>query len=416
MSSHKQVSEEHAYLTNNFLDILLGILVYTYPFKDSIEISIDRPRGFVVSEIVNSVDIKNIVDSYSNGNTVVSPNDSRYIYIVKKINIDSLSLCRILEKALRCSKCETLGLKDSDAIAYQTVILYSCKNIERYLKLNVREATIEALLWDIGKGVLIHNGNKFELLIRIEYSYKDDFYWRLKLMEKYDNLLLNFFGYQRFGSRRPISHLIGKHIVKNYWEKAFELLCNYPFPTESSASIRRRIKWLYADEPLGNHSFLGVENACIYRHENPLNIIKCLPKEIVIFFINAYQSYLFNILLSRLWMKLIAYHDLPKALEILRREYRYLPILGSQTICFKPEIREIIDEVLEIEDIDQKSFCINDLRICEKGSYRESLTKVYDVSHNDINGYIKLSFALPPGSYATIVIRDIARCNPILYT
>lgn len=215
MLNNNQKSEEHNYLTNNFLDILLGMWVYTYPFKNSIDISIDRPKGFIVSEIVNGIDVRNIIEK-SNNNVTIRYNNNRYIYIAKKIGIDSFKLCQILKKILYCSRCEILGLKDSNAIAYQTVILYSCKNIERYLKLEIDEISIEALLWDINDNIsLIHSANKFELLIHIEYSYKDVFHQRLKFIEKYGNLLLNFFGYQRFGSRRPVSHLIGKQIVKN---------------------------------------------------------------------------------------------------------------------------------------------------------------------------------------------------------
>lgn len=416
MLNYNQEPKDYSYLADNFLDILLGMLVYTYPFKDSIEISIDRPRGFIVSEVINGTDIRNIIDSYNIDDAVISSNNNRYIYIVKKIGIDSFRLCQILEKTLYCSRCEILGLKDSNAIAYQTVILYSCKNIKKYLKLKMGKTIIEALLWNTNSTPLIYSGNKFELLIRIEYSYKNVFHQRLKFMREHHNLLLNFFGYQRFGSRRPISHLIGKQILKNDWEKAFELICNYPFPTENITAIRRRIKWLYNSQSHRNRNTLGIENICIYRYEDPFNAIKLLPKEIIIFFINAYQSYLFNILLSKLWMKLITNYDLPKALEILHKDYRYLPIVGSQTRYFKPEIGKTIDEVLEIENIVRESFCIDALKICENGSYRESLTKVYDISYSDINGYIKLSLTLPPGSYATIVLRDILHCDPMLYT
>ncbi len=413
LSNHQD--EEYIYLTNNFLDVLLGMWVYTYPFRDFIEISIDRPRGFIVSEIVNGIDTRNIIESSSNY-IAMSYSNNRYIYIVKKIGIDSFRLCKILKRTLYCSRCEILGLKDSDAIAYQTVILYSCKNIEKHLKLKIDEIIIEALLWDISNIPLIHNANKFELLIRIEYNYKDIFRQRLKFIERYGNLILNFFGYQRFGSRRPVSHLIGKQIVRNDWEKAFNLICNYPFPTENDIAIRRRITWMYGGHVHNNHSTLNIEDICIYRYEDPFNAIKHLQKEIITFFINSYQSYLFNVLLSKLWIRLISNYDLLRALGILYKDYRYLPIIGYQTRYFKPEIKKIIDEILEIEDINQESFCINALKICEKGDYRESLTKIYDISYSDINEYIKLSFVLPPGSYATIVLREIARCNPILYT
>ena len=39
--------------------------------------------------------------------------------------------------------------------------------------------------------------------------------------------ILNFFGYQRFGSKRPITHLVGKAIIQKDYQMALDLLLNY---------------------------------------------------------------------------------------------------------------------------------------------------------------------------------------------
>lgn len=39
--------------------------------------------------------------------------------------------------------------------------------------------------------------------------------------------ILNFFGYQRFGSRRPVSHLIGKAILQKNFDHAVDTLLSY---------------------------------------------------------------------------------------------------------------------------------------------------------------------------------------------
>ena len=39
--------------------------------------------------------------------------------------------------------------------------------------------------------------------------------------------ILNFYGYQRFGSKRPVTHLIGKAIVQKNFKKAVELILSF---------------------------------------------------------------------------------------------------------------------------------------------------------------------------------------------
>ena len=46
--------------------------------------------------------------------------------------------------------------------------------------------------------------------------------------------ILNFYGYQRFGSKRPVTHLIGKAILQRDFKKAVELILSF---TSSSLNI-----------------------------------------------------------------------------------------------------------------------------------------------------------------------------------
>ena len=62
-------------------------------------------------------------------------------------------------------------------------------------------------------------GNHFE--IKINNSSK-----RISEFNEYEKIL-NFFGYQRFGSKRPITHLVGKAIIQKNYQAALDLLLNY---------------------------------------------------------------------------------------------------------------------------------------------------------------------------------------------
>ena len=39
--------------------------------------------------------------------------------------------------------------------------------------------------------------------------------------------ILNFYGYQRFGSRRPVTHLIGRSLIQKDFTGAVDLLLSY---------------------------------------------------------------------------------------------------------------------------------------------------------------------------------------------
>ena len=62
-------------------------------------------------------------------------------------------------------------------------------------------------------------GNQFK--IKITDTTKD-----ISKFNEFDKIL-NFYGYQRFGSKRPVTHLIGKALLQQNYTKAVNLLLSF---------------------------------------------------------------------------------------------------------------------------------------------------------------------------------------------
>ena len=78
-------------------------------------------------------------------------------------------------------------------------------------------------------------GNKFKIKIL-------DLTNDLSHFNEHDKIL-NFFGYQRFGSKRPITHLVGKAIIQKNYQKAIDFILNYSskYDSENNNNYRKLI-------------------------------------------------------------------------------------------------------------------------------------------------------------------------------
>ena len=54
--------------------------------------------------------------------------------------------------------------------------------------------------------------------------------------------VLNFYGYQRFGSKRPVTHLIGKAILQRDFDKAVDLILSFTSSYDSTENTEIREK------------------------------------------------------------------------------------------------------------------------------------------------------------------------------
>ena len=117
--------------------------------------------------------------------------------------------------------------------------------------------------------------------------------------------ILNFFGYQRFGSKRPITHLVGKSIIKGNYEEALEYLLSFSskYDSEKNNEIRKLISERKSESEvieLLPYS-MDIERNLLKQLSNdsdPKNAIRSIPLALRRFYIQAYQSFLFNKTLS----------------------------------------------------------------------------------------------------------------------
>jgi tRNA pseudouridine13 synthase len=111
----------------------------------------------------------------------------------------------------------------------------------------------------------------------------------------------NFYGYQRFGSIRANTHKIGKLLVQNKYEDAVKMYIYDPeFDREDyrrtfgeTGDAKRAIKE-FPEYLTFERSLLGY----IIREDTYKNAFSVFPRNLSMLFIHAYQSYLFNRILS----------------------------------------------------------------------------------------------------------------------
>ncbi len=400
-------------VTNHLLDLLLGLYTYTYPHEQSIEctekvIEVPRPQGFRVSEIVNGIAIDELYPSILAGLN----NNRKYwdeaqvcVFIARKVNLDSLTLGYLLQKRLHCKNFAILGLKEAKAEAHQIVILTNCRRIEKHIHLHRGRLDVDVVLWFCANNmpILIHNFNKFHITFNVKRPGCIQYILsRVHTLMNNNSYVLNFFGYQRFGTRNPITHILGKKILEGDEHGFLELLCNKVF--KPSAQALEKI--LCSLDPGKLQKTLS-KLACINYYRSLLEL-----------FVQAYQAYLFNKLLSMLWLNLLEKYIVRDALKKLKRDYAHLPVPGYKT-RIDERIAKIYDELLAEENVKPEMFCVEILRNkCFYGDYRESVVaieKFYFRVEGD--NALELKFLLPPGSYATILLREILPVvNPLIYT
>ncbi|MDP4012604.1 MAG: tRNA pseudouridine(13) synthase TruD [Candidatus Nanoarchaeia archaeon] len=241
------------------------------------------------------------------------------------------------------------GNKDKNAVTEQVISIYQI-NKEKIENLKIKDISLEFL----GNGKDRINlgdleGNDFIVIVR-DLDEK---------MDIKDIKIKNFFDDQRFGISGN-NFMIGKAMVKGDFKKACELLT------------------------------LEVDGA------NYVNALRTIERKMLRFYVNAYQSHLFN-----------------QALKSLDREK--LPVPGFLTKFEDEEVKGVYHEILEKEDIKLKDFIIPSMKeIGSEGTVRacyvhlDNLKTLWQKDElNEGKNKLRLSFSLNKGEYATMVVKTL---------
>jgi tRNA pseudouridine13 synthase len=264
----------------------------------------------------------------------------------------------------------------------------------------------------------------------------------------------NFFGVQRFGVTRPITHLIGKAMVQGDFEKAVMLYLGeeteYEF--EECREARRFVSetkdFRKALEIFPQAlTFERMILAHLARDSTDFSgAIRTLPRNLVMMFVHAYQSYLFNKILS---MRIEAGMPIDLAVEgdvVLPLDKNGLPdhrryirassvniervneqisegkgfvsgsLFGSNPAIAEGAMGEIERKVVEKESLVSEDFIVTQLmEASSKGMRRELLAPVKNFKSEIRGEGAFFSFGLNKGCYATSLLREYMKSPLINY-
>ncbi|MDH3765691.1 MAG: tRNA pseudouridine(13) synthase TruD, partial [Nitrosopumilus sp.] len=266
------------------LDSKIGIAVYSTTFPGiggRIRLS---PEDFEVSEIISERS-QNSIDTQ----------DGYAVYKLKKKKIDTHhALSDIFKK--KGIRLKALGLKDASAITEQFVCSGNKgKSIENFSTEKYSLKQIGFVKKPLSKKDMLSNHFK----IKISKCSND-----LSSFTEYDKIL-NFYGYQRFGSKRPVTHLIGKAILQRDFKKAVELILSFTskYDSKENTEIREKLSdpenyEKYFDQVPYQMDIERIVLKEMIEHGNTIRAIRSIPLSLRRFYIQAYQSFLFNLSLS----------------------------------------------------------------------------------------------------------------------
>ena len=200
------------------------------------------------------------------------------------------------------------GTKDKRAVTTQQMSFYRVP-VEALHQINLKDVTFTSITpteKPLRIGDLI--GNMFTIRIRaidpkVTSQTVKDLIQPLETI----NGCPNFFGIQRFGIIRPITHLVGKYMFQADFERAVQTYLTFLSDTEQEeAFIARKTLLETNDYKHAFHHFpdhLGFEKILLHHLiEKPKDYsgaLEKLPQNLLTMFIYAYQSYLFNRILSK---------------------------------------------------------------------------------------------------------------------
>lgn len=390
--------------------------------------------------------------------------EGKYLILeLVKRDWDTHHFTRTLAKILKISqkRISVAGTKDKRALTTQKISIFDIDASE-IEKIHLKDIELK-VLGRSRKPVELGNlwGNDFIITIRnIARSTEETG----KLLEKTTNEIVaqggvpNFFGIQRFGSVRPVTHLVGKAIVEGDFEKAAMLYIAEPFPYEPEETKQarqfvketRNFKEGLKIYPLRLGHERAMMNHLIANPDDFAGAFLVLPKNLYRIFVHGYQSYIYNTILCRRIEKglplnqavegdIVCFKNelgLPDSSKtekvtaetvnamnnLIKRKRAFItaPLPGYDTEFASGVPGEIEQAVLEELKVPLQGFNIEEIpEMSSKGARREILLQVepkFEVNEDELNpGKSKavLEFMLPKGSYATTVLREYMKVDPL---
>lgn len=377
---------------------------------------------------------------------------------VTATNWETNRLIRQMSKALGISRDRIgfAGTKDKRAVTSQLMSFEA--PVDQVMSLRLPQVRVEDA-YMARRGMTIGDliGNDFRIRVRDTLLEGGELKASLEDTESALRTLggfPNFFGVQRFGAVRPVTHLVGRAIVKGDLEQAVFLYIGNPHEDEDEASrAAREALQRDRDYAAALRDFpkkLTFERMVIgFLERNPgdfAGAICVLPPNLQMMFVHAYQSYLFNLILSERMRRGIPLnapvvgdvvlpadkdgnpdHDkqVPVTrtnLDLVERQVRdrrafvSATLFGSDSVLAEGEMGEIERKVIESEGLEPGDFLIPAIPHCSsRGSRRELVCQYRDLRISLGEREYTASFFLGKGCYATVLLREFMKSDLMAY-
>jgi tRNA pseudouridine13 synthase len=385
--------------------------------------------------------------------------DGEYTIVKLKVkNWETNRLIRQLSRRLGISRRRIGfgGTKDRRAITTQ---LFSIKAPQKYVvNINLKDVEIEDI-YTSERGLNLGDlkGNAFDIIIR-DIQYPESEIERLvsEIQKELSTLFgfPNFFGHQRFGALRPITHIVGKKLIEGDFKGAVYAYLGNPTQIEGPEAFDARlmvgdgVDYAEALKMFPKHlSFeRAMLNHLVKNEDDFIGTITTLPNNLTMMFVHAYQSYLFNRILSkRIQGKLspaepeigdivlpldskglpdhkkgidVNEDNIEKVTKKIVQKKAYLSALvpGAEGRFASGSQGEIERKIVEEEEISPEDFIIPQIReLSSKGRRRAMVSPLKNFEYEVEKDGIRLRFELFKGCYATSLLREFMKTDMLNY-
>jgi tRNA pseudouridine13 synthase len=417
----------------------------------------DRFEDFVVEEIRPSGEVLEY-GAWPTETTVdetehIGGSPSKYVqFTAQKMGLSTLDLATILAAAVKVPRhlVGYAGLKDKRAVTVQAMSLpvQAFKSLQkaRLSRIAIREPQYVRRPVQIGDLW----GNRFTVMLK---GAEVDCHAALDFANSLDrHPILNYFGVQRFGVTKPLSHLIGKSLAKKDYEEAVRLMLSR---TDSEEAVGLGEEEIGILEDLSSEETPPDRPSNVVRYEeaaahhlvkHPGDYLGALAKvspRILTIMVHSYQSYLFNRLISMRAKSGLSIHR-PEHGDFLiqldqthsgRDSWLYVtdrkleecralveegsyglaaPVPGYSTKTPPSKQSDMLKEILRTEGLDLTEFRNAKVRSLDSpgGLHLVSIAPI-DMHAQCTDKGIMLRFSLRKGSYATVVLRELMKTDPV---
>ena len=294
------------------LDKQLGIEVYATQTVGVGGVIREAADDFEVEEILVDGSKAPLSGTIAGKVLGASSQEQRFLMcVLVKRNWDTFIAIKNIARQLGIDqrRIQIAGIKDAKAVTAQHLTIDGGK-ADELMKINVKDIQM-FLVGYLREALSLYYllGNQFT--IKIKGIELEESMCKMRITQTISELqalggIPNFFGHQRFGTTRPITHLVGKAIINGDFEEAAMLFLAKPsiYEHPSSRQARQQL-WENRNFKEALENFpkqLRFERQMLSRladrPDDFAGAFQCLPLKLQELFVQAHQSFLFNRFLS----------------------------------------------------------------------------------------------------------------------